>query len=235
MRRLRAHPWVWSIAVISIVLVGFSNVADLGAGRDVLAISWVGVAKAGGVLLIVLVASRWTGMTWTELGVARARSARSALVGSAVGLALAILALLALHLAAQVTYRPARGEMVAVLLLHALVGLPVLTAIPEELAFRGLLLGVALRQLSPRKAIVLVSAVFVAWHIVIQAQTLALTSLGGPLMLTLAWGAALAALFAGGVVFALIRLRTQNLAGAVTAHWLFEAGLAVGLYLMSRA
>jgi len=152
----------WRFALIAIVLVAFGNAADLGAGRDVLTVSWVGVAKAVGTLLIVLAASRWSGVTWREMGVARAGSTQSALIGTAVGLALAILGVIALHVAAQVTYRPGRGETVPALLLHGLVGVPLLTALPEELAFRGLLLGLAMRQLSPMKATVLMSAIFVS-------------------------------------------------------------------------
>jgi membrane protease YdiL (CAAX protease family) len=225
------RTWSWRFVLIAIVLVAFGNVADLGAGRDVLNVSWVGVAKAVGTLLIVLAAARWSGMPWREMGIARAGSTRSALIGIAAGFALAILTVTALHFAARVTYRPVQGETVTALILHAFVGVPLLTALPEELAFRGLLLGLAMRQLSPVKATALVSAVFVAWHLVIQAQTLALTNLAGPWMLTLAWGAALAGLFAGGLGFAFLRLSTHNLAGAVTAHWLFVAVLGVGLYL----
>ena len=221
----------WALAIVAVVVVVFGNVADLGAGQDVPTLTWVAAAKAAGTLVIVLSAARWTGVTWREMGVVRAGSTRSALIGAAVGLVLAILSLVALHLATQVTYRPVRGETVTALLLHALVGVPLVTALPEELAFRGLLLGLAMRQLSPLKAALLASALFVAWHLVIQAQTLALTNFAGPSMARLAWVGALAVLFAGGLVFAFLRLRTQNLAGAVTAHWLFDAALIVGLYL----
>jgi membrane protease YdiL (CAAX protease family) len=48
-------------------------------------------------------------------------------------------------------------------------------------------------------------------------------------------GLAFAGLFAGGVIFALLRLRTRNLAAAVLAHWLFDAGLITGLFFLTRS
>jgi len=46
-------------------------------------------------------------------------------------------------------------------------------------------------------------------------------------------GLAFAGVFAGGVIFALLRLRTGNLAAAVLAHWLFDAGLITGLFFLT--
>ncbi len=116
-----------------------------------------------------------------------------------------------------------------------MVGLPLGTAIPEELAFRGLVLGLLIRKLTPLRATLVTSAIFVAWHVVVQVQTLAVTNFTNPWQIVPAMGLAFAGLFAGGVIFALLRLRTRNLAGAVVAHWLFDAGLITGLFFMTRS
>src|SRR5438067_2321634 len=77
--------------------------------------------------------------------------------------------------------------------------------------------------------------VFVAWHVVVQVQTLAVTNFTSPWLIVPAMGLAFAGLFAGGVIFALLRLRTRNLAAAVVAHWLFDAGLITGLFFLTRS
>jgi len=95
------------------------------------------------------------------------------------------------------------------------VGLPLGTAIPEELAFRGLVLGLLIRKLTPLRAALVTSAIFVAWHVVVQVQTLAVINFTSPWLIVPAMGLAFAGVFAGGVIFALLRLRTRNLAAAV--------------------
>src|SRR6266571_7767012 len=74
----------------------------------------------------------------------------------------------------------------------------------------------------------------VDWHVVVQVQTLAVTIFTSPWEIVPAMGLAFAGLFTGGVIFALLRLRTRNLAAAVVAHWLFDAGLITGLFFLTR-
>jgi uncharacterized protein len=232
-------PTTWGprVAVIATVLIFFAYAADLAAGPDVFTVSWATITKTAGTLLIVIAGSRWCGLTWAEAGIGRANLLRSTLIGAGIGLGLAVVALLALELGAligsPITYEPLHGVSMSAVLMHALVGLPLLTAIPEELAFRGLLLGLLMRKRSPWRATLVVSAMFVAWHVVVQAQTLALTNFTSPWQVVLATSLAAAGLFAGGLIFAFLRLRTHNLAGAVLAHWLFDAGFVTGLYFLT--
>jgi len=76
-----------------------------------------------------------------EAGIGRTNLLRSSLIGGGIGLGLAAVVLLALEVGVQlgtpITYQPLRGASMAAVLTHALVGLPLQTAIPEELAFRG--------------------------------------------------------------------------------------------------
>jgi membrane protease YdiL (CAAX protease family) len=92
-----------------------------------------------------------------------------------------------------------------------------------------------MRKLTPLRATFVTSAIFVAWHVVVQVQTLAVTNFTSPWQIVPAMGLASAGLFAGGVIFALLRLRTRNLAAAVIAHWLFDAGLITGLFFLTRS
>jgi membrane protease YdiL (CAAX protease family) len=229
--------WGWRVAVIATILVVFGNAAGIAAGPNVVTVSWAAIAQSAGTLLIVVVASRWCGLTWAEAGIARTNLLRSSLIGAGLGLGLAAVVVLALEIGAQlgtpITYQPLRGASISAVVTHALVGLPLQTAIPEELAFRGLLLGLLMRKLTPLRATVVTSAIFVAWHLAVQVQTLAVTNFTSPWQIVPAMGLAFAGLFAGGVIFAGLRLRTGNLAAAVAAHWLFDAGLITGLFFLS--
>ena len=178
-------------------------------------------------------------LTWAEAGIRRTNLLRSSLIGAGIGLGLAAVVLLALevgaHVGTPITYQPLRGASISALLTHALVGLPLQTAIPEELAFRGLVLGLLMRKLTPLRATLMTSATFVAWHVVVQVQTLALTNFTSSGQIVLATSLAVAGLFAGGLIFAFVRLRTHNLAGAVMAHWLFDAAFVTGLYFLAAS
>src|SRR5258708_13912315 len=176
--------WGWGVVVIASILVVFGNAAGVAAGPNVVTVSWVAIAQSAGTLVIVIVASRWCGLTWAEAGVGRTNLLRSSLIGAGTGLALAAVVLLALEVGARlgspITYQPLRGASMGAVLAHSLVGLPLQTAIPEELAFRGLLLGLLMRKLTPLRATVVTSAIFVAWHGVVQVQTLAVTNFTSP-------------------------------------------------------
>jgi tRNA pseudouridine32 synthase/23S rRNA pseudouridine746 synthase len=229
----------WRVAVIATILVVLGNAAGIATGPNVVTVSWAVIAQSAGTLLIVIAASRWSGLTSAEAGISRTNLLRSSLIGALVGFGLASVVLLALEVGAQlgtpITYQPLRGASISAVLIHALVGLPLQTAIPEELAFRGLLLGLLMRKLTPLRAALVTSALFVAWHLVVQVQTLAATNFPSPWQIVPAMALAFAGLFAGGVIFALLRLRTRNLAAAVAAHWLFDAGLITGLFFLTRS
>jgi len=229
----------WRVAMIATILVVYGNAAGIVIGPNVVTVSWSAVAQSAGTLLIVIVASRWCGLTWAEAGIGQTNLLRSSLIGAGIGLGVAAVVLVALevgaHVGTPITYQPLRGASISAVLTHALVGLPLQTAIPEELAFRGLLLGLLMRTLTPLRATLLTSAIFVAWHVVVQVQTLAVTNFPSSWQIVPAMGLAFAGLFAGGVIFALLRLRTRNLAAAFVCHWLFDAGLITGLFFVTRS
>jgi len=197
----------WRVAMIATILVVYGNAAGIVIGPNVVTVSWAAVAQSAGTLLIVIVASRWCGLTWAEAGIGQTNLLRSSLIGAGIGLGVAAGVLVALevgaHVGTPITYQPLRGASISAVLTHALVSLPLQTAIPEELAFRGLLLGLLMRTLTPLRATLLTSAIFVAWHVVVQVQTLAVTNFPSPWQIVPAMGLAFAGLFAGGVIFAL--------------------------------
>ena len=231
--------WGWRVAAIATILVVFGNAAGVVAGPNVVTVSWAAIAQSAGTLLIVIVAARWCRLTLAEAGIGRTNLLRSSLIGLGIGLGLAVVLLLALQVGAQlgtaISYQPLRGASISAVLTHALVGLPLQTVIPEELAFRGLLLGLLMRKLTPMRATLVTSAIFVAWHVAVQVQTLAVTNFTNPWQIVPAMSLAFAGLFVGGVVFALLRLRTGNLAAAVMAHWVFDAGFITGLFFLTRS
>src|SRR5438067_2364476 len=144
--------WGWRVAVIAAILVVFGNAAGIVAGPNVVTVSWAAIAQSAGTLLIVIVGFRWCGLTWAEAGIGRTNLLRSSLIGAGIGLGLAAVVLLALEVGDQlgtpITYQPLRGVAMAAVLTHALVGLPLGTAIPDVLAVPGLVLATLLRTLA---------------------------------------------------------------------------------------
>jgi membrane protease YdiL (CAAX protease family) len=57
----------------------------------------------------------------------------------------------------------------------------------------------------------------------------------GPLWFWPGVAIALAVVFAGGAIFALVRLRTRTIATTVIAHWMFNTVLLAGLWSTAPA
>src|SRR5260370_42510905 len=92
--------WGWRVAVIATILILFGNAAGFAAGPNVVTVSWATMAQAAGMLLIVIVASRWCGLTWAEAGIGWTNLLRSTLIGSGSGPVQGVVVLLALELGA---------------------------------------------------------------------------------------------------------------------------------------
>ena len=98
-----------------------------------------------------------------------------------------------------------------------------LTAIPEELAFRGVLLGLGLRLWGPWRASLISSALFGVWHIAPTLQTklhnqgvgTLVASSGGRIIDVVG---TVAVTFIAGLVFCWLRLRSRSLIAPVIAH-----------------
>lgn len=98
-----------------------------------------------------------------------------------------------------------------------------LTAVPEELAFRGVVLGSAQSLWGSWRATLVSSALFGLWHIEPTLETMsgntavggASTSLGGQVLVVLG---AIAVTFMSGLAFCWLRLRSRSLVAPLIAH-----------------
>ena len=109
------------------------------------------------------------------------------------------------------------------LLVDVVIGIGLLTVIPEELLFRGVLLGASTKQWGVRTGVVFSSALFGLWHVFptlstaggneqfAQAETSTLGRLG------LVGGAVVATALAGAV-FSWLRLRSGSLLAPMIGH-----------------
>jgi hypothetical protein len=181
---------------------------------------------AGIGLLICLLCARHAaaaGIGAAELGLTGRAAWRSAGAGLAVVLAPTLLAVALSAARVRLPRMEAPGDLPelsrSALLRRLLLYLPVDTVLPEEIAFRAVLLADLRRRADGWPGpIVWSTAAFVAWHATLAVREVPDLA-AGPLALKLA-GYAL-----GGVAFALPRLSTGNLLGCLIAYWLADAVL----------
>lgn len=175
---------------------------------------------------LVVVLARRAGAEPTLLGTEAARLGAGLRWGAGAVLLVAVAVLLGVALAEQV---PGAGLLLAderadlpasMLAWHALWRIPVGTALFEEVAFRGALLGLLLRQTSTPRAVAGSSLVFGLWHVAptivtLEINEVAVTSWQGAATIAGAVGVTTVA----GVFFCLLRLGSGSLAAPVLAHW----------------
>jgi CAAX protease family protein len=226
------------IWVFAALLVLWGNVSSgLLAPTATLPGGSFGFVLAGAALVAISIPfARALGLDAAAVGLDGVRFARGAAVGAAVGLAGAIVAVGALRLVAPVIvgqpveYAPLSQVTEIELARHVAVLLPLGTAIPEEFAFRGVLLGGLLRRSRQRDALIISGAAFALWHLGVAIATVEDTTLGSPSPhFALAIVVALAVVLLGGSALAWIRIRTRSLATTIVLHWIFNAGLLFGL------
>lgn len=233
------RPLPFALILFAAALVCWGNVvsAFLGPTARLPGGSWPFVLS--GVLLIgvTLLWSRRAALVRSELGLVF----DGALAGSAVGLAMALtvalpaVALLrsGFPLGQPIAYAPLSGVEDRALALHLALFLPFGAVIPEELAFRGALLGALLRRSGALPAAVGSAAAFACWHVGVTFATVRDTPLASSPLFPLAIAAALAVVFVGGLLFAALRLRTGTLISTIALHWAFNAAVLVGLRVPS--
>ena len=225
------------IWVFVALLVGWGNAgASLLGGTAQLPGGSLAYAAAGATLITLSLAiARRAGLGLAAIGLRSAAWPRGALIGAASGGAIALAGIVTLQLAsivvgAPVVYDPLRGVTPAELALHILFFLPLGAVLPEEIAFRGTLVGL-LRRGGARAALIGSAAAFALWHAAVAVITIGDTTVAAPSPWFLpAFVGALAVVFAGGVVLAWLRLWTETLATPIGAHWAFNATLLAGLW-----
>ena len=178
------------------------------------------------VLTVALVAVAWTaGATRADLGLDRADIRAGVRYGAgALGIVLLVLIVAAVIPVTNGFLHDSRAQISGGRMLYELgVSILLLTAIPEEFAFRGVLLGSALRLWGPWRASLITSALFGLWHIVPTLHTMGdnravvgvTASLAGEVLVVLG---AIAVTFVAGLLFCWLRLRSRSLIAPVIAH-----------------
>jgi uncharacterized protein len=179
-----------------------------------------------GLLTAALVLIAWTaGATLPDVGLGRADVRAGLRYGAgAFGAVLLVLVVAAVIPATNGFLHDSRAQIDGGRLLYEL-GVPILllTAIPEEFAFRGVLLGSALRLWGPWRASLITSALFGLWHIAPTLHTMTdnhlfrgeAASVAGQVLLVLG---SIAVTFVAGLLFCWLRLRSRSLIAPVMAH-----------------
>lgn len=203
--------------------VAVAGLAAWSVARSVLiADDFVGNLVVIGVLALLV---WWSGLSAAELGLQRAGLRDGLRWGAvAVGVLAVVLAVAALlHVDAGADDRRV-NVAASSMLLQTLVVIPLGTVLLEELAFRGVLLGLLRRLFREWPAAAWASLAFGLWHVAPAISTASDNAL------TRGWAkqaAGEALLVAGtvatttiaGLVFAWLRLRSRSLLAPVLAHW----------------
>jgi len=173
---------------------------------------------------MVLIAWR-SGATLDDLGLRREHLRTGLLYGlGTFGLVLVVLVLAALIPATRSFLHDTRAEIDGGQVAYEVgVTIVLLTAVPEELAFRGVVLASARRLWGSRYAVLVSSGLFGLWHIEPTLKTMsgntavggASASTGGQVLLVLG---AVAVTFVAGLAFCWLRLRSRSLVAPFIAH-----------------
>lgn len=161
-----------------------------------------------------VLAARARGVTLEQLGLARGHLRRGALVGlaAAATVAGAVVVLTAVPVARDTFVAAGSGTGSADVVWQVLVRIPLGTALPEELLFRSVLLGVLLTSLAPRWAVAWSSLAFGLWH-VLPTLTAGPVSGGAAVV-----AGNVAATAVAGLLFAWLRLSSGSVVAPVLAH-----------------
>jgi membrane protease YdiL (CAAX protease family) len=178
------------------------------------------------ILVAVLALIAWSsGATLADVGLRpRDMPAGLAYGAGACAVVLLVLVVAAVIPAANGFLHDSRAQISGGHLLYEL-GVPIVlfTAIPEEFAFRGVLLGSAVRMWGPWRASLVTSLLFGLWHIAPTLGTMsdnhefkgAAASVAGQMLLVLG---AIAVTFVAGLIFCWLTLRSKSLIAPIMAH-----------------
>jgi CAAX protease family protein len=217
----------WRMKAGRCFLLAVAVLALFNVARSLGLLGPSGYAWASVSLLTVALAliARNAGATRADLGLDPADTRAGLGYGAgALGLVLLVLIVAAVVPATNGFLHDSRAQISGGRLLFELgVSILLLTAIPEEFAFRGVLLGSAVRLFGPFRASLITSALFGLWHIVPTLHTMgdnravagASASMAGEVLVVLG---SVAVTFVAGLIFCWLRLRSRSLIAPVMAH-----------------
>jgi membrane protease YdiL (CAAX protease family) len=176
-------------------------------------------------LAVTLILARRAGTTWTSIGLRRDRATRGIKVGIAVvaGIVLGMVVVLALSSFDDILRDERFVESsIGLLLFHALIRIPLGTALYEEVLFRGVIFGMLVRRYTPLKAAIWSSILFGLWHILPVLDAMRTNPVGTHFSgLSGAAAAVLAAVigtFVAGMGLLWIRLFANSILASVIVH-----------------
>lgn len=221
LRFIRAHGRFVAIMLVVLVLLGVVNVAckygPAGTGLVLGPLAAVG--------LVVL--SRRGGLSWSDLGLCRRTWLRGgAYALGAVALVAAVYTAAAVLPLTRVAFQDVRYAMPAGrALFTALVVIPVGTVLVEEIAFRGVLLGLITRHRNVRWGLGLSSALFGLWHILpslgLNRANAAVGGVAGQSVVGQVGVVVVAVAFTAvaGLLLGELRRRSGSVLAAAGLHW----------------
>ena len=221
-------------AVAGFVIAG-GLLAAVNLGRLWLP-GWSYLPVNAAMLLALLFIARASGTTASDLGIERGRLRPGLARGLAIGLLLAAGVALAAGIPATRELfddQRAAGIGIGGLLYQASFRIPLGTALFEEAAFRGVLLGLGRRAWGTRIGTWSSALLFGFWHVVPALETAGGNRAADALPAGIVVAGAVAVTAAAGLVFSWLRDRTGSLATPVVVHALvnaaaFTAAWAVG-------
>lgn len=185
----------------------------------------IGLVAGPAVAIVLVGLARRMGLTWHDLGLSRHTWRKGAVYGGGallvVGAVYGIGLLLPLTRTAflDVRYDIAIGSA----LFLALVLIPIKTVILEEVAFRGVLLGLFRRPLGAAWAAGASSVLFGLWHILpalgLDNQNTAVDAPAGPGSQLLVVAGVVVFTTVAGILFAELRRRSGSILASVGMHW----------------
>jgi uncharacterized protein len=214
-KRHAAKVFVAGIAVLLI----YSVARGLGAFGS--------FGDASAILLFgAFIALAWrAGLTAADLGLARSDARRGGVYGVAASIiTTAVLVIMAVIPATSDLFEDSRADVSGPrLLLEIAISILLLTVIPEEFAFRGVLLASGRELWRDRGATLATAALFGIWHISPTLNTMsqnrqldeATSTVGGAILVVV--GSVLAT-FVAGLIFSWLRLRSRSLLAPAIAH-----------------
>lgn len=207
---LPARVTTWQVRLVGLVvaLAGVNLVNNLWLHADAYVPVNLGFAA------VVLYLARRAGLSWDDLGLSRERLRRGSAIGLiAIGVITTVLAAITFVPAVAEQFRSAGTPDAETVAWSVLVRIPFGTALPEEVLFRSVLLGILLNRLRPSRAAVASAGLFGLWHVLPTLDGASAFS-GGLAVVAVA----VVATTVAGAGLAWLRVHADSLIAPVAAH-----------------
>ncbi|MGV9859991.1 CPBP family intramembrane glutamic endopeptidase [Gordonia sp. NPDC003425] len=225
--RARRRLW-WALGVGGALMLGAEMVAHFEPVRG-----------AGWAVLIAAVLAAciaiWAGLIAADLGLGRASLGRGLRYAAAIVLVVSAVVLIGVGLPwTRDLFLNDRYAQLGPAILAAAVIIPLQTVVPEEVFFRGVVLGSLCRLTTVRRAVLVQAVLFGLWHVV---SSLDLTAGNAGLTAVLGHGTgaqligvvgAVVVTAVAGAVLAWLRLRSGSLLAPIALHWTLNGVGAIG-------